>query len=64
MTAQDDGDNNNPKEESIAEDENVVDKQVIRRGTEQDEFSQEFWDELEAGQPSEWNVMKEVGNAV
>ena len=34
--------------------------QVIRRGTEDDEFSEEFWEEIEAGQPSEWSVLKEV----
>lgn len=35
-------------------------KQVILRGSEQDEFSDEFWQELEEGQPSEWSIMKEV----
>ena len=36
--------------------------QVIRRGTEDDEFSEEFWEEIEAGQPSEWSVLKEVSS--
>ena len=42
------------------DDDGTDDKQVILRGTEQDEFDGEFWDEIEAGQPSEWSVMKEV----
>lgn len=36
------------------------DKQVILRGTQEDTFSEEFWDEIEAGQPSELSVMKDV----
>ena len=32
----------------------------IVRGTEQDDLPEEFWQEIEAGKPSEWAVMKEV----
>lgn len=34
--------------------------EFIVRGEKGDEFSEEFWQELEQGQPSEWNVMKQV----
>eukprot|EP00977_Amphora_coffeiformis_P012820 scaffold3240_cov187-Amphora_coffeaeformis.AAC.15 len=33
---------------------------VIVRGTEQDDFPEEFWQDIEAGKPSEWAVMKEL----
>ena len=36
------------------------DGRVIVRGSEQDEFPEEFWQEIVAGKPSEWSVMKEV----
>lgn len=45
------GSDTEPEENSI----------VIVRGTEDDDFPDELWDEIEAGQPSELNVMKEVG---
>lgn len=34
---------------------------VIVRGTDEDDLPEEFWDEIEAGKPSELAVMKEVG---
>ena len=49
------------QEESGDNDDDTVVEQVILRGSEQDEVSEEFWQELEEGQPSEWSVMKEVG---
>ena len=65
MTVQEDDTKESNNGNGNGNDDNVVvDKQVILRGTEQDEFSPEFWDELEAGQPSEWSVMKEVGSVV
>ena len=48
------------KQERISDYDEKFGKQVIRRGTEEDEFSDEFWEEIEAGQPSEWSVMKKV----
>lgn len=55
-----------PKKDMDDQDSSTVTKEeqekneFIVRGEKGDEFSEEFWQELEQGQPSEWNVMKQV----
>ena len=50
-----------PNGDSETDTESIIDDgKVIVRGSEQDEFPEEFWQEIEAGKPSEWSVMKEV----
>lgn len=44
------------KEEETKE----VDTSFIVRGGQGDEFSDEFWKDIEEGKPSEWSVLKEV----